>query len=183
MSLHHTRIIWVAAAAVLLLMTPVYSIAQDVSPEEIKASYIIKMRPFITLGNASRPAQKICYYERPGVALNDSVGQIIAKYLQKSPGSGMSVQAYKAVQDFSSCDIFFIPADEEANVTSILAALDSSATLTVSAVPRFINKGGMIGFVTDDKNRIRMEASVKNSKAKGVRIDAQILEIMQRVDQ
>ena len=33
-------------------------------------------------------------------------------------------------------------AEEEANLTSILAALDSASVLTISAIPQFIYKGG-----------------------------------------
>jgi uncharacterized protein YvpB len=70
----------------MLLMAPVYSsVGQEVTPEEIRASYIIKLRPFVTLGNPPHIVQKICYYEKPGIAWNESVGQIIAKYVEKNP--------------------------------------------------------------------------------------------------
>ncbi|MGO9108336.1 MAG: YfiR family protein [Thermoguttaceae bacterium] len=174
-------------AAIVLLMAPVYSsVGQEVTPEEIRASYIVKIRPFVTLGNPPRIIRTICYYEKPGVAWNESVGQIIAKYVEKNPdrhGNALSVQWVKAMRDFSGCDVLYIPADEEANLNGILAALGSSSTLTFSAVPQFIYKGGMIGFVVDDTNRIRMEANTKNSQARDVHIDAQILEIMLQVVQ
>ena len=142
--------------------------------------------PFILLGNPPHIVQKICYYEKPGIAWNESVGQIIAKYVEKNPdqhGNRLSVQWFKAMRDFSGCDIFYIPADEGANLNSILAALDASSTLTISAVSQFIHKGGMVGFVVDDANRVKMEANLKNSKARNVQIDPQILEIMQQVVQ
>jgi hypothetical protein len=171
----------------MLLMASAHSsVGQEVTPEEIRASYIIKLRPFVMLGDPPRIMQKICYYEKPGITWNESVGQIIAKYVEKNPdqhGNHLSVQWYKAMRNLSGCDVFYIPADEEANVASILASLDASSTLTISAVPQFIYKGGMIGFVVDDTNHVRMVANLKNSKARNVQIDPQILELMQQVVQ
>ena len=171
----------------MLLMAPVYSsVGQEVTPEEIRASYIIKLRSFVMLGTPPRMIRTICYYEKPGIAWNESVGQLIAKYVEQNPdkhGNPLSVRWYKAMRDFSGCDIFYIPAEEEANLNGILAALDASSALTISAVPQFIFKGGMIGFVVDDTNRVRMVANLKNSRARSVHIDPQIFELMQQVVQ
>jgi hypothetical protein len=48
-------------------------------------------------------------------------------------------------------------------------------------VSRFIMRGGMIGFLIDDQNRVKMEANIANMKKHGVDMNAQVLEIMQRV--
>jgi len=161
------------------------SIGQEITPEEVKASYILKIRSFVALGKPAHQIQKICYYEKPGVPAAESVGQILAKYAKQNAeqhGAPLGVEWFKAIRDFSNCDVFFIPADEDGNIDNILTAIGSAPTLTISAAKRFIFRGGMIGFDVDDAGRVKMEGNLKNMRANNVAVDAQILEIMQRVE-
>jgi hypothetical protein len=175
---------WPIVFSVLLLVPANLSAGQDITPEEVRASYILKLRPFVTMGNPAHIMETICYYEKPGVPLNESVGQILGKYVQTNPapdGKPLAVKRFQAIRNLTGCDALYIPADEESNIDNILTALDSSPTLTISAANRFIMRGGMLGFVLDDANRVKMEANLENLKKQGVKIDAQILEIMQQV--
>jgi len=172
------RRLWFVVLAVAL---PLAAAAQTIAPEEIRAQYIIKMHPFIQLGDPPRSIREICYYEKPGVPENESVGQLIVKYLREHPTQDISVKWFKAVANFSGCDVFFIPSEEEANIDNIMATLDESETLTISDIKSFIYRGGMIGFVLDDQNHVKMEANLKNAKAKNVKLRAEILELMPHV--
>lgn len=174
---------WVALTPLLVLPATV-SVSQGITPEEVRASYILKLRPFVTVGEPAHMIQTICYYEKPGVDAEESVGQILAKYVQGNPspnGKPLSIKKFEAIRNLSGCDAFYIPANEENNISNILTALGTSSTLTISPAPRFIMRGGMLGFVLDDANHVKMEANLENIKKRGVRIDAQILEIMQQV--
>lgn len=154
----------------------------EISPETIKASYIIQMQKFVTFGDPPHNLQKICYYETHGVPLNESVGQQIEKYVKAHPGDRLpATKRFEAIRDLSGCDIFYIPAENEADIDNILTALGSAETLTISGAQRFILRGGMVGFVMDEDNRVKMEANLNNVKAKHIHIDAQLLEIMLHV--
>jgi len=166
---------------ILAVMLPVVAAAQTITPEEIRAQYIIKMRPYIQLGDPPRSIRQICYYEKPGVPENESVGQLIAKYLREHPIKDISVKWFKAVRDFSGCDILFIPENEDSNIDNIIATLGESEILTISSAKQFIYRGGMIGFMLDDENHVKMEANLKNAKAKNVKLRAEILELMPHV--
>ncbi len=166
--------------ALFLLATPGY--AAEMTPELIRASYILNMRKFVTIGEHFRKLERICYYEKQGVPLNESVGQLMAKYLEEHKSDNkVTVKRFDALRDITGCDVFYIPADQEDNIDNILLALGSAKTLTVSSINKFIVRGGMIGFVTDDAGHIKMEANLKNARDKDVNIDAQFLEIMSRV--
>lgn len=168
--------------AVVLLFVATLSYAAEMTPELIRASYVLNMRKFVTIGEQFRKIEKICYYEKQGVPLNESVGQLMTKYISEHQSdSKITVKRFDAVRDITGCDVFYIPADQDDSIDNILLALGSSKTLTVSSVNKFIVRGGMIGFVTDDAGHIKMEASLKNAKAKDINIDAQFLEIMSRV--
>lgn len=170
-----------SAVALIVFFFSSIGRAADFSPEEIKASYIIKMQPFIAIGAAERAPSSFCYYEKPGVSYAQSVGQIMKKYIQQNPGKKITVRGLEDVADIKNCDVLFIPDGERASIERILAHLGTSPTLTISDSKRFILKGGMIGFVFDDANRVRMEANLTNIRAKNIRMGAKVLELMQQV--
>ena len=169
----------------MLLAAPILlGAGQEITPEEVKASYILKLYPFVLIGTSAAPHQyRMCYLEKPGEPPEDSVGQLLAKYLQEHTGSGTIISARKfhAVGDFSGCDVVYIAEDEEANIDGILAKIGSAPVLTISSVKSFIYRGGMIEFVTDDANRVKMAGNLHNIKASHVTVDAEVLEIMQQV--
>lgn len=160
---------------------------EDFTPEEVQAQYIIKMQPYVALGHPPRDMHTMCYYEKPGVPEEASVGQLIAKFVRHTPvhskAPPLSVKALHAIRNVTGCDVFFIPASEGGTIDTILTALAASETLTISDAPRFIFHGGMVGFLFDEHNHITMEASVKNMQQKNVQLHPDILELMSRVDQ
>ncbi len=172
---------WWCVALMLAMISSSSNVSADITPEKVKASFILQMPKFVSVGEPPRKVKQICYYEKPGVSIEESTGQLLAQYVNSHPNSGLSVKRYEAVRDFAGCDLFFIPSHEEANLDNILTVLGTSSTLTISAAKRFIYRGGMIGFVMDDENHIRMEANLKNIRGKNILIDAQLLEIMQQV--
>lgn len=168
--------------APLLIVPAGITLGADINPETIKATYILQMQKFVTFGESRRIMQRICYYERHGVPLDESVGQQIEKYVNAHPGDHLpAVRKLEAIRDMSGCDVFYIPAEEESDIDNILNALGSTETLTISGAKHFTIRGGMIGFVMDDESRVKMEANQTNAKARNVHIDVQLLEIMLHV--
>lgn len=170
------------AIAILSVMPANVSVGADISPEAIKATYIIQMQNFITVGNPLHKINKICYYEKQLTPPSESVGQQLEEYVRTHNKNELpTIKRFEAIGDFSGCDILYIPATNESNIENIITARGLSETVTVSSVQRFILRGGMIGFVMDEENRVKLEANLKNAKEKNIHIDAQLLEIMQRV--
>lgn len=174
------RYLW--CLVTLLLLPASLGAGGGVTVEKVRASFLLQMQKFVLLGAEEQKIGQICYYEKPGVTPEESVGQILTKYLSDNPGKfSLTVKHFSAIRDFSGCDLVYIPSSEEGNVDNILSALDGNPTLTASPAKRFIHRGGMIGFVLDNQNRVKMEANLKNIREKQIRIDAQLLEIMQHV--
>ncbi len=172
------------AVAFCLLLPSSVANTQNVTQQEVKASYILKILPFIGFAESTGAIQSICYYEKAGTSFNESVGQIIGKYVTQSPEFATQrivVKRFEAIRDLTGCDVFYIPEAEGNSIDSILSALGSTPTLTISSAPRFILRGGMFGFVLDDQNRIKIEANMRNLRKKGIKVDARLLEIMARV--
>ncbi|MDE3016732.1 MAG: YfiR family protein [Pseudomonadota bacterium] len=78
------------------------------------------------------------------------------------------------------CHILFVARSEEDRLDKILAALKGKPVLTVSDIGRFAERGGMIGFMTED-NKIKLVINTRPATVAGMRIDAQLLEIALKV--
>jgi hypothetical protein len=57
------------------------------------------------------------------------------------------------------CRILFISASEESQLKQILGALEGMSVLTVSDLPQFSQRGGMVQFVLDSK-KVRFEVNL-----------------------
>mgnify|MGYP000287612974 CR=1 FL=1 len=175
---------WAVLPLLLALPASIAVSADMKSPEQVRAAYLLNMYRFVKVGNPPTAARQFCYYEKAGIPFDESVGQMLEKYVAESPtikGQIPPVKRYQAIRDLKGCDIFFIPADEDASVDNILAALGSSSTLTVSSAKRFIYRGGMIGFIMGE-GKVGMEGDMDNMDKKQVNVDAQLLEIMVTVN-
>lgn len=152
------------------------------SPEQVRAAFLLNMRSYVSVGSPPRNARQFCYYEKRDTPFEESAGQMLGSYVaEQMPGRLPPVRRYQAIRDLKGCDVFFIPAGEDAEVDNILAALGTEPTVTVSSAKRFIYRGGMIGFVMEE-GRVAMEGDLTNMSKRDVRVDPQLLEVMVRVN-
>jgi hypothetical protein len=62
----------------------------------------------------------------------------------------------------------------------ILSALDDAGTLTVSDMPRFTERGGMIQFVFDG-NKIRFEVNLASAESSKLVLSSELLKVASTV--
>ncbi len=173
---------WWSILPLLLLPANLGASAENTSPEKVRAAFLLNMYKFVSVGTPPRSARQFCYYEKQGIPFDESAGQMLEKYVaEQFKGQLPPVKRYQAIRDLKGCDIFFIPASEDASVDNIIAALGTEQTVTVSAAKRFIYRGGMIGFVMEE-GKVAMEGDLTNMDKKDVHVDVQLLEIMVRVN-
>jgi YfiR/HmsC-like len=86
----------------------------------------------------------------------------------------VQIRHLKAPQDASSCQILFIPRDEDSQLTSILAALAGDAVLTLGEADDFIQRGGMIRLFVED-SRVRFDVNQGAANRAGLRVGARLL--------
>ncbi len=70
--------------------------------------------------------------------------------------------------------ILFISSSEHKSVDRILSKVANKAILTISDIPNFIYKGGMIGLVKKD-DKILFEINFDETRKAGLRISSQML--------
>ncbi len=78
--------------------------------------------------------------------------------------------------DSVDCRILFISSSEANRLNKIIDALDNSAVLTVSDIPQFSRRRGMIQLVLQE-NRIRFEVNLTATQHAGLTLSSELLKL------
>ena len=164
-----------AAAALAAVMTEDLP-AQASTPTEyeVQAAYLTRFGSFIQWPSTA-PSEgpfTICVL---GI---DPFGPALDAAVEGQTVQGRPVLARRIVQPRSvqPCHILFISASEEARLEEILAALGNSSTLTVSDMPRFTLRGGMLQFTLVGSN-VRFEVNETRAERAALTFSSQLLRL------
>jgi hypothetical protein len=108
----------------------------------------------------------------------DPFGPALDATLSRETIAGKSVAAKRisSPQDAVNCQILFLSSAEETRLTQIIEALDRGAVLTVSDIPRFSQRGGMIQFVPEGK-KVRFEVNLNAVQRAGLNLSSELLRV------
>jgi hypothetical protein len=161
----------------VLLRIPVLRSQQPrVSEYEVKATYLYNFARFVewppTAAIAKTEAFPIC------VLGQDPFGPALDSVVSGETIDGKAVSAKRVTkqQDAVGCRVLYISLSEETRLKEILTALGKAGVLTVSDIPQFSQRGGMIQFV-QDKNKIRFEVNLANAGAAGLTLSSELLKV------
>jgi hypothetical protein len=152
--------------------------AQDdpTSEYEIKAAFIFNFAKFI---------------EWPARIMNETNGSFIIGILGKDPfgnsleqtiggktikGKKISIRRFRQPDEIQTCHILFISESERYNLPVILDAIKDKSILTVSDMPVFAQRGGMIHMYTED-NRVRFAVYMPALERAGLNVSAKLLSL------
>ena len=156
--------------------------AQAPKPSEfqVKAAYIYNFGKFVRWP-ASSPANQNSSFAFC-VLGDDPLSAVLQSTLtgQSLGGRPVSVKRIAKPQDARDCRILSIGATEESHLRVILAALDQASVLTVSDIPDFSKRGGMIQFVLDG-DRVRFEINRTNAEDAGLILPSELLKVAMAV--
>ncbi|MFA5265659.1 MAG: YfiR family protein [Opitutaceae bacterium] len=169
---------------VILASLPQASIAGDAKSETVivkeakvvKAAYIYNFAKFIDWTNedgvdTSTTPIVIC------VVGDDPVGSELDEITSlQAKGRSISVLHIKSQDKIPHCHILYIGASEQPQVELLLQQVSNSEVLTVSDLPGFAERGGMIGFASK-RGRVQIEINVPRARSVGLRINSKLLEI------
>ena len=164
------------ALALALACAPSLS-AQEANPTEyqVKAAYLYNFGKFIEWpASTAGPGNSfsIC------VLGEDPFGATLDKTIagENINGKKAVVRRFAKLQDAVHCHILFISSTEEARLAEILAVLDGASVLTVSDIPQFTQRGGMIQFVKE-ANKVRFEVNLTPAERDGLALNSQLLKV------
>jgi hypothetical protein len=142
---------------------------------QVKAAYLYEFGKFVQwparAGESKHDPFNICILgENPfGTALDSPSGQTIN-------GQGVVIRQISKTQDSEECRVLFVAASEEKHVSIILAALQKLPILTVSDMPHFLNRGGMIQFLMRD-SKVRFQVNRTATERVGLILSSELLKV------
>src|SRR3984885_7465290 len=159
--------------AVLGLLVAVSSALGQQKPSEyqVEAAYLYNFGRFIEWpAKGSSPQNSsftIC------VLGDDPFGQALDATLAGETIGNQKVTARRisSPQMAADCQILFVSSSEASRLNKIMEALDNNAVLTVSDIPQFSQRQGMIQFVLEE-NRIRFEANLTATQRAGLTLSS-----------
>jgi hypothetical protein len=152
--------------------------AQKSKPQEyeVKATYLYNFARFVewpaTAAAAKSDSFAICVLGQD--PFGPAVDAIVAgEIIDAKP---VLVKRFLKAQDAVICRVLYISSSEENRLKEVLAALDKSGVLTVSDIPEFSQRGGMIQFV-QESNKIRFEVNLASAVAAGLTLSSELLKV------
>lgn len=164
-------------ALLLILLATLGLDAQTPATEyEVKAAYLLNFGKFIqwppAAGSPALEKFSIC------VMGDDPFGKMLDATVhdEKIGGKPVNARRISRTQDATGCQVLFISRSEDKYVRKLLPALNKSGVLTVSDMPGFIDRDGMIQF-TLVGNRVRFEVNLDSVQSGGFTLSSELLKV------
>jgi YfiR/HmsC-like len=166
------------ASVLCVVLLALHGNAQQSKPNEyqLKAIYLYNFGKFVTWP-AEAPVGKgdsfaVCVLGRdPFGAILDST--FAGETLNNKP---VLLRRIPRPQDARDCRILFISSTEDKHLKEILLALANGGVLTVSDMPDFVRRGGMIQFTLEGE-KIRFEINLTSAESARLVLSSELLKI------
>jgi hypothetical protein len=151
-------------------------LAQSLPTEDdVKAVYLFNFSRFVRYPAADLPAAKtfdICLIG------HDDIGPLLQSVVKNENVNGQPVRILQLPRaaDARTCAIAYMGSSEASRIDKDLAALDGSNALTVSDVPHFTDRGGMIQFVLQN-NRVRFAVNLSPAEHAHLALSSELLKV------
>lgn len=144
----------------------------------IKAAYIYKFIQFVSWPQKATSGHKkfnICT-----LGQGPLVDELYT--LDRSRQKDYLIHVYRvsALSETANCHILYIASEEEYRFKKIMRFLRNKPVLTISDMPGFASRGGMIGFVNVDR-RVRIQLNRDAVSRVNIRFNAKLLEVASHI--
>jgi YfiR/HmsC-like len=178
------RLLLLITLLMLLMGSAAPGAAQDSSSSEylIKAGFIYNFAKLVDW-----PATAFNQPDAPiviGILGTDPFGSIIDKVLsgKKVNDHGFVIKRIKSAAEARDCHILFVSASESSHISDAIRLTKSMPILTISEIPGFANRGGIINLTLED-SKVRFEVNVDAAKAADLNISSRLLALARIVQQ
>jgi len=162
------------------LLSLTHAATQESAKEyQIKAVYLYNFTGFVTWPNNvfedAKASFRIC------ILGEDPFGRQLdlAVRGEKVEGRNVLVERIDSVQQSSGCQILFISESETSQLNPIFNALEKKPILTVSDMPEFVERGGMIKFYTNRRRQVRLAIDPETLQEAGLTVSGNLLRVSQ----
>jgi hypothetical protein len=143
---------------------------------EVKAVFLLNFARFVEWPAATAPEPYVV-----AVLGDDPFGPLLDRAFEKGGGGRRwEVRRIARVESAGGSQILFISRSEAPRLAAILGPLRGAPVLTVSYIPDFARRGGMIGLRLEDR-RVRFDIDLTPASASGLRLSSQLLKLARSV--
>ena len=166
----------VAIASAISSVPTLYAQRSNPSEYEVKAAYLYKLGKFVEWPDKVTPSTEdsfaICVLGKDpfGTTFDTTIAG------ESINGKKVVIKRLAKPHDAVSCRILFISSSEEGRLKEILLDLSKTSVLTVSDMPQFARRGGMVEFVVDS-NRVRFGVNLTSAERAGLTLSSQLLKV------
>lgn len=149
--------------------------ARPVTQSDLEAVYLYNFGKFVNWPPEAAPASapfSICT-----LGSDDFNGALDAITSNESlQGHRIVVRHLASIANADGCQILFIGSSEEARVNKDLSVLRVKPVLTVSNMPSFLDRGGMIQFIVREK-RVRFAVNLTTAVQAHLSVSSELLKV------
>lgn len=169
-----------AACGLMVMLLDLPTGAASPTEYQVKAAYLFNFGRFVQWPSRASAGQNTTF---PICVLGaDPFGKVLDETIAGQSIDSKTVVARRINQagDAAGCRVLFISAVDGAHLKSILENLDSFSILTVSDMPDFMDRGGMIQFVKR-RRTVRFAINLAAARRAGLSLSSQLLKVALRV--
>lgn len=177
-------ILLMAALLCGLLPGPTPCLAAPISEYQLKAAFMYNFLQFVEWPKAVFSDDQAPY--RIGILGDDPFGNTFDALKDKKVNDrSIEIVRLGRFQDvdpaqIKRCQMLFISTSESGALSHILAVVDTSPILTVSEMPNFVESGGVIGFVMEER-KVRFIINLTAAEKVGLKIRSKLLKLAKNV--
>ena len=169
-------LIAVAAACASLAIPALHAQNPRPTDYDVKAAYLYNFGRFVEWPEKASANQggpfTVC------VLGQDPFGPSLDATLAGETIGGRTIVAKRisSAEESGNCQILFLSLADESRLNKIVEELDKKAVLTVSDMPQFVKRGGMIQFVLEGK-KVRFEVNLSATQHAGLTVSSELLKV------
>jgi hypothetical protein len=148
------------------------------SDREVQAAFLCSFAEFVEWPDR-RPEAPVAIL----VLGDDPFGSLLERTVESRPlqTKPIEIRRSRRLEDARGAQIVFVSGSERERVDEVLHSLAGSSVLTVSDLPGFARRGGIIGFVLEQRH-VRFEINQRAAEGVGLRISSRLLTLAHIVE-
>ena len=168
-----------AAIAATLAVSPAMAQTEAGVEDDVKAAYVFNFTKFVQWPSSAFTGTtdpiNVCVAGDAGVVR--ALERIVAGELVE----GRPLRAIAQLPDDpSACHVLFVGRGATERAARLMASSSKAPILTVGDSTRFLQQGGMIAFVTENR-RVRFDISVRPAERAGLKVSSKLLRVARQV--
>jgi len=172
--------LWCIILAALIFCNINYAHTQSHTKSEVQAAFLFNFAKFVDWPKSAFSDSSRSFII--GIIGDDPYEEVLDRIVidQSVKNKKISIQRLNWFDTFKQCHILFISNSEEKRLKWILNRIQGLSVLTVSEMPLFTERGGIIKFILKN-NKVRFEINLEAANHANLKISSQLLRLAENL--